>query len=79
MRARGCPSVTRRSDKQREQLLQLAGYLAARECEVVGMGDTRLGGDASGFPCSPPSPLRMANRGKTGRPLLPRAENPGLA
>ena len=37
----------RRSDKQREQQLQLAGYLAARECEVVGMRDTRLGGDAS--------------------------------
>ena len=47
VQARGCLSVTRRSDKQREQQLQLAGYLAARECEVVGMGDTRLGGDAS--------------------------------
>ena len=44
---RGCLSVTRRSDKQREQQLQLAGYLAARECEVAGMGDTRLGGGAS--------------------------------
>ena len=44
---RGCLSVTRRSDKQREQQLQLAGYLAMRECGVVGMGDTRLGGDAS--------------------------------
>ena len=47
VQTRGCLSVTRRSDKQREQQLQLAGYLAARECEVVGMGDTRLGGDAS--------------------------------
>ena len=27
--------------------MHLSGYLAARECEVVGMGDTRLGGDAS--------------------------------
>ena len=42
VQTRGCLSVTRRSDKQREQQLQLAGYLAARECEVVGMGDTRL-------------------------------------
>ena len=47
VQTRGCLSVTRRSDKQREQQLQLAGYLAARECEVVGMGDTRLGGGAS--------------------------------
>ena len=47
VQTRGCLSVTRRSDKQREQQLQLAGYLATRECEVVGMGDTRLGGDAS--------------------------------
>ena len=47
VQTRGCLSVTRRSDKQREEQLQLAGYLAARECEVVGMGDTRLGGDAS--------------------------------
>ena len=38
VQTRGCLSVTRRSDKQREQQLQLAGYLAARECEVVGMG-----------------------------------------
>ena len=27
------------------------------------------------FPCAPRSPLRTANRGKTGRLLLPRAEN----
>ena len=47
VQTRGCLSVTRRSGKQREQQLQLAGYLAMRECEVVGMGDTRLGGDAS--------------------------------
>ena len=47
VQARGYLSVTRRSDKQREKQLQLAGYLAARECEVVGMGDTRLGGNAS--------------------------------
>ena len=47
VQASGCLSVTRRSDKQREQQLQLAGYLVARECGVVGMGDTRLGGDAS--------------------------------
>ena len=47
VQARGCLSVTRRSDKQREQQLQLAGYLAARECEVVGMGDTCLSGDVS--------------------------------
>ena len=45
VQVRGCLSVTRRSDKQREEQLQLAGYLAARECEVAGMGDTRLGGD----------------------------------
>ena len=38
VQTRGCLSVTRRSDKQREQQLQLAGYLAARECEVAGMG-----------------------------------------
>ena len=47
VQARGCLAVTRRSDKQREQQLQLAGYLALRECEVIGIGDTRLGGDAS--------------------------------
>ena len=47
VQARGCLAVTRRSDKQREQQLQLAGYLARRECEIVGIGDTRLGGDAS--------------------------------
>ena len=47
VQTRGCHSATRRSDKQREQQRQLAGYLAIRECEVVGMGDTRLGGDAS--------------------------------
>ena len=47
VQTRGCLSVTRRSDKQREQQLQLAEYLATRECEVVGLGDTRLGGDAS--------------------------------
>ena len=48
VQARGCLSVTRRSDdKQREQQLQRAVYLAARECEVVGVGDTQLGGDAS--------------------------------
>ena len=47
MQARGCLSVTRRSDTQREQQLQLARYLVARECEVVSMGGTRLGGDAS--------------------------------
>ena len=47
VQTRGCLSVTRRSDKQREQQLQLTGYLAMKECEVVGMGDTRLGGGAS--------------------------------
>ena len=47
VQTRGYLSVTRRSGKQWEQQLQLAGYLAARECEVVGMGDTRLGGGAS--------------------------------
>ena len=47
VQTRGCLSVTRRSDKQREKQLQLAGCLAARECEVTGMGDTRLGGDVS--------------------------------
>ena len=47
VQTRGCLSVTRRSDKQREQQLQLAGYLAMRECAVLGMGDTRLGGGAS--------------------------------
>ena len=47
VQTRGFLSLTRRSDKQREQQLQLAGYLAMRECEVVGMGDTRLGGGAS--------------------------------
>ena len=47
VQTRGCFSATRRSDKQREQQLQPAGYLAIRECEVVGMGDTRLGGGAS--------------------------------
>ena len=31
VQTRGCLSVTRRSDKQREQQLQLAGYLAARD------------------------------------------------
>ena len=49
VQTRGCLSATRRSDKQREQQRQLAGYLAMRECEAVGMGDTRLGGDASGI------------------------------
>ena len=38
---RGCLSVIRQSAKQREQQLQLAGYLAMREFEVVGMGYTR--------------------------------------
>ena len=47
VQTRGCHSATRCSDKQREQQRQLAGYLAIGECEVVGMGDTRLGGDAS--------------------------------
>jgi hypothetical protein len=47
VQTRGCLSVTRRSDKQREQQLQLAGYLATRECEVVGMGDTSF---SAGFP-----------------------------
>ena len=47
VQTQGCLSVTRRSDKQREQQRQLAGYLAMRECWVVGMGGTCLGGDAS--------------------------------
>ena len=47
VQTRGSLSVTRRSDKQREQQRQLSGYLAMRECGVVGMGDTRLGGEAS--------------------------------
>ena len=46
VQTRGCLSVTRRSDKQREQQRQLAGCLAIRECEIAGLGDTRLGGDA---------------------------------
>ena len=47
VQTRGCLSVTRRSDKQREQQLQLAGYLAMREYGVVGMGGTCLGDGAS--------------------------------
>ena len=43
VQTRGCLSVIRRSDKQREQHLQLARYLVARECEIVGMGGTQLG------------------------------------
>ena len=38
VQTRGCLSVTRRSDKQREQQLQRAGYLAMRECGIVGWG-----------------------------------------
>ena len=47
VQTRGCLSVMRRSDKQREQQRQLAGYLVMRKCVVVGMWDTRLGGGAS--------------------------------
>ena len=47
VQARGCLSVTRRSGKQRDQQRQLTGYLAMRKCEVVGMGGTRLGDNAS--------------------------------
>lgn len=47
VQARGCLSVTRRSGKQREQQRQLTGYLAMRGREVVGMGGTRLGDNAS--------------------------------
>ena len=43
----GCLSVARRSNKQRKQQRHLAGYLAMRECEVMGMRGTRLGGDVS--------------------------------
>ena len=49
VQTRSCLSATRRSDKQREQQPQLTGYLAMRECKVVGMEGTRLGGGASGI------------------------------
>ena len=49
VQARGCmtTAVHLRTDRRREQQLQLAAYLAEAGSEVTGFGDTRLGDDAS--------------------------------
>ena len=76
VQTRGCLSVTRRSDKQREQQMQLAGYLAMRECEVLGMNDTRLGGEYN-----PPlsSLLGSCEATKQSTPWGPWRGTPGLS
>ena len=43
----GCMSTERRTDEQREQQQIVLDYVTDGGCDVVGLGDTRLGDDAT--------------------------------
>ena len=47
MQTSGCMAVERRTDEQKEQQQIVLDYVADGGCDVVGLGDTRLGDDTS--------------------------------
>ena len=47
MQTSGCMATERRTDEQREQQQIVLDYVTDGGCGVVGLGDTRLGDDAT--------------------------------